>query len=231
MTIRLVSLDMAGTTIDEGGAVYDVLESTVADAVGRPVPPEVLAAWTGTDKREAIVGLLTDLGDDPARSDEVFAVFSRRLDDAYAATPARLFPGVRKAVRSLRKRGVKVALQTGYTRAVAEPLLASAGWRIGEDIDALVTADEVTASRPAPYLVFRTMEATGVRSVDHVLVAGDTANDLGAGRNAGARYVVGVLTGAADAIRLGRHPHTHLLQGVADIPALLDDAAEFPDKG
>ncbi|NNC10366.1 phosphonatase-like hydrolase [Planctomonas sp. JC2975] len=231
MTIRLVSLDMAGTTIDEGGVVYDVLASSVANAVGRPVPSEMLAAWTGTDKREAIIGLLTDLGADPGRADEVFAAFSGRLDDAYAATPAQLFPGVRKAVRRLRKRGVKVALQTGYTRAVAEPLLVAAGWRIGEDIDALVTADDVTASRPAPYLVFRTMEATGVRSVAEVLVAGDTANDLGAGVNAGARYVVGVLTGAADAARLGRHPHTHLLPGVADIPALLQDADEFSDEG
>lgn len=231
MTIRLVCLDMAGTTIDEGGVVYDVLRSSVENATGRRVADDVLARWTGTDKHEAITGLLTEIGDDPARADEIFAVFSRKLDEAYAATQATLFHGVRKAVRSLRSHGVKVALQTGYTLEVAAPLLDAVGWRIGHDIDAIATADDVSASRPAPYLVFRTMEATGVCSVDEVLVAGDTPNDLGAGHNAGARYVVGVLTGAADAVQLGRHPHTHLLPGVADIPALLAEAGELPAGG
>ena len=230
MTIRLVSLDMAGTTIDEGGAVYDVLERSVAEAIGRPVPAEVLARWTGTGKRQAIHGLLTELGDDPSKTDDVFATFSKRLDEAYSATPATLFPGVREAVAELRARGVRVALQTGYTLDVAQSLLDVVGWSVGVDLDALATADDVTVSRPAPYLVFRTMEATGVEGVSEVLVAGDTPNDLGAGCNAGARYVVGVLTGASDALALGRHPHTHVLPSVADLPVLLAEAEEYPSE-
>ncbi|WP_243062849.1 phosphonatase-like hydrolase [Humibacter sp. RRB41] len=231
MTIRLVSLDMAGTTIDEGGAVYDVLERSVAEAIGSAVPADVLARWIGTGKREAIHGLLTELGDDPAKTDDVFALFSARLNDVYAATPATLFSGVREAVSDLRARGVKVALQTGYTLDVARSLLDAVGWAVGDDLDALVTADDVTASRPAPYLVFRTMETTGVRSVADVLVAGDTPNDLRAGVNAGARYVVGVLTGAGDVLGLGGHPHTHLLPSVAALPTLLAEAAEYPSGG
>ena len=232
MTIRLVSLDMAGTTIDEGGIVYDVLESTVAQATGREgVPAEVLARWTGTDKREAIAGLLSELGDDPGRTDDVFAEFSRRLEVAYSASAPALFPGVAGAVRELRANGVRVALQTGYARDVAESLLGAVGWSVGRDVDALVTAEDVVASRPAPYLIFRTMEATGVYSTREVLVAGDTPNDLGAGMNSGVRYVVGVLTGAADASTLGRHEHTNILASVAAIPAMLGEADEFPPKG
>jgi phosphonatase-like hydrolase len=228
VTIALVSLDMAGTTIDEGGAVYDVLERTVAEAAGRPVPSELLAAWTGTDKREAIAGLLAALDASPALVDETFATFSQRLDEAYAAASPSLLPGVREAVSTLRARGVKVALQTGYALPVARGLLDAVDWQVGVDVDALVTSEDVAASRPAPYLVFRTMEATGVRDIREVLVAGDTPNDLGAGSNAGARYVVGVLTGAGDAATLGRHAHTHLLAGVAEIPRLLEDAGELP---
>ena len=94
MTIRLVSLDMAGTTIDEGGIVYDVLESTVAQATGREgVPAEVLARWTGTDKREAIAGLLSELGDDPGRTDDVFAEFSRRLEQKGIWHALRIWDG------------------------------------------------------------------------------------------------------------------------------------------
>jgi phosphonatase-like hydrolase len=231
MTIRLVCLDMAGTTIDEGGVVYDILERVVADELGAPVPAAALARHTGTAKRDAIAGLLAELGGDPERTDDAFARFSWHLDEAYDRTPASLFPGVRRTVRRLRERGVKVALQTGYSREVAERLMNAAGWQLGDDIDALVTTDEVTVSRPAPFLVFRTMEATDVRSVDEVLVAGDTPNDLGAGMAARARYVVGVLTGASDALALGEHPHTHLLASVADIPELLKRERQLPQAG
>lgn len=64
------------------------------------------------------------------------------------------------------------------------------------------------------------MEATGVTNTQRVLVAGDTPNDLAAGMNAGAAYVVGVLTGSFDATELGREPHTHLLPSVAQLPKI-----------
>lgn len=222
MPIRLASLDMAGTTVDEGGAVYAVLRAAVERATGREVPDDLLSRWSGTDKREAIVGLLRALDEDEGIADAVFARFSDDLAAAYEAHPPVLLPGVREAVAALRAGGVAVALQTGYVREVAEGLLSAVGWRVGDDVDALVTAEDVRASRPAPYLVFRTMEATGTVDVREVLVAGDTVNDLTAGTRAGARAVVGVLTGAHTADVLGAARHTHLLPSVADLPALLE---------
>ena len=221
VSIRLASLDMAGTTIAEQGTVYRVLRETVQEATGKVIDDALLSLWSGTSKHEAVHGLLAALEDDTARTDHVFAGFKVKLAAAYAAEPPTLIPGVREAVQVLRENGVAVALQTGYSRDVAEPLLDIVGWRVGDDVDALVTSDEVPASRPAPYLIFRTMEATGVTSTDAVLVAGDTANDLGAGAAAGARYVVGVTTGAYSALELGRHEHTHLLGSIAELPALL----------
>jgi phosphoglycolate phosphatase-like HAD superfamily hydrolase len=70
-------------------------------------------------------------------------------------------------------------------------------------------------------MIFRTMEATEVTDVRHVVVAGDTANDLRAAPNAGAGYVVGVLTGAHDVNRLGIEGHTHLLPSLATVAELL----------
>jgi phosphoglycolate phosphatase-like HAD superfamily hydrolase len=52
-------------------------------------------------------------------------------------------------------------------------------------------------------------------------VIGDTALDLQAGTNAGAGWVIGVLSGAHDAEMLGRTPHTHLLPSIAELPGLL----------
>lgn len=224
----LVALDMAGTTVDERGLVYDVLDTTVADAAGRPVPAELLAQWKGTSKREAIAGLLSAMDDRPADEgtvDKVFDGFVDRLTAAYRETPPVPLPSVPEALAALRAAGVKVALQTGYSAEIAGAILDGMGWTVGETlqetVDALVTSDQVAASRPAPYLIFRCMEATGVLRTDRVLVAGDTPNDLGAGVNAGAAYVVGVLTGSFDATALGACRHTHLLPSVAELPSLL----------
>lgn len=221
----LVALDMAGTTVDEGGLVYEVLDATVADAVGAPVPAGLLARWKGTSKREAIAGLLEGLGADAGDRavDEVFAAFVERLVEGYRADPPAPIPGVLDMFATLRDRGVRVALQTGYSADIAGSILAGLDWSVGPDgvVDAVVTSDLVPASRPAPYLVFRCMEATGTYDVRRVLVAGDTPNDLGAGTNAGAGFVVGVTTGSFTRAQLEAHPHTHLLASTAELPALL----------
>jgi phosphoglycolate phosphatase-like HAD superfamily hydrolase len=70
-------------------------------------------------------------------------------------------------------------------------------------------------------MIYRAMEHLGVQDISHVLVAGDTPRDLQAGTNAGAGFVVGVLSGASDEAELSAYPHTHLLSSVADLPELL----------
>lgn len=219
----LAALDMAGTTVQEHGAVYASLRGAVEDHLGRPVPDPVFARWTGTSKKEATAGLLREAtGSAPDDLVEtVYADFHSRLVRRYAETPPAPLPGVEDAVARLRSAGVAVVLQTGYSRDIAESILKIMGWSVGEQIDGLITSDEVAASRPAPYLIFHAMELTGVTDVSRVCAVGDTPNDLGAGSNAGAGLVVGVLTGAHDATALGRHRHTHLLAGVADLPSLL----------
>lgn len=219
----LAALDMAGTTIDEDGIVYRVLEETVSAAIGREVPAEVMAAWKGTAKDEAMVGILVDLAEDasPARVEKIYADFADRLKAAYREAPPRPITGVPEAFAVLRDRGVKVVLQTGYDLEVASLILDAVAWEVGRDIDALITSDQVAASRPAPYMVFRAMEAVGVLDVRRVLTAGDTPNDLAAGWNAGAGFVVGVTTGAFSAEQLAEHEHTHILSSTADLPSLL----------
>jgi phosphonatase-like hydrolase len=222
--IELVALDMAGTTVEEHGDVYGALRDAVA-AEGASVDEAVLRRWMGTDKREAIGGLVAAGGAGPLDRtgvERVYGRFRRMLEDRYRARPPVPVAGVPEALGRLRARGVKVALTTGFAHDVAEPMLARLGWRVGGDlVDALVCADDVPAGRPAPYLVFRAMERTGVHAVARVLVAGDTVADLRAGTNAGAGAVVGVATGALSLADLGAERHTHLLPSVADLPALV----------
>ncbi len=104
---------------------------------------------------------------------------------------------------------------------MADNLLEAVGWG-PEIIDASVCSDEVLQGRPAPFLIFRAMEQTGVTSINQVMVVGDTALDLQAGGNAGACGVVGVLSGSHDLERLGKMRHTHILSSVAGLPRLIE---------
>jgi phosphoglycolate phosphatase-like HAD superfamily hydrolase len=54
-----------------------------------------------------------------------------------------------------------------------------------------------------------------------VAVVGDTASDLEAGTRAGARAVVGVLSGAHDRTTLAAAPHTDLIDDVTELIGVL----------
>lgn len=217
----LAALDMAGTTIDEGGLVYEVLAATVGDAVGALVPPDLLSRWKGTSKSEAVAGLLAGLDADasPVAVTKVFDDFTDRLIATYRETPPSPFPGVLDMFATLRSAGIKVVLQTGYSADIADSIIAGLGWS-ADTVDAVITSDQVSQSRPAPYLIFRSMEAVGATSVARVLVAGDTPNDLRAGFNAGAGFIVGVGTGSFTLDQLRAAPHTDLFDTVAQIARL-----------
>ena len=222
--IELVALDMAGTTVDEGGAVYAALHEAVA-AEGASVSESQVQDWMGTDKRVALAALVR-LGHGPdldeAGVGRAYATFRQLLAERYRQTPPSPIAGVPEALAALRAGGVKVALTTGFARDVADPLLATLGWlEGGELVDVMVCVDEVAAGRPAPYLIFRAMERTGIQSVDRVLAAGDTVVDLEAGTNSGAAAVVGVGTGKLSLADLAAHPHTHLIDSVAELPVLV----------
>nr|WP_258074153.1 HAD family hydrolase [Arthrobacter sp. Y81] len=229
---------------DQGGfepGLDGLFPVQVRRETGAGTTAEGVQAWMGADKVEAITALI-EAGGGTASAKTVrnaFARFKKLLADSYAANPPKPLPGVEDAIRELQGRGVKVALTTGFSRDVAEPLLAGLGWTIAHDggstgggsgttggapggivLDAVVCADDVAAGRPAPYMIHRAMEITGIQDVREVLAAGDTSNDLLAATRAGVT-AVGVLTGKLDRTALQQHPHHHILDGVGDIPAVL----------
>jgi phosphoglycolate phosphatase len=213
--IQLVVFDMAGTTIDDHGLVYDALADSVRET-GATLADADLQTWMGTDKLTAIGALMTLGGADPAGAPAAFERFRVILADSYSSTPPVALPGVEEALRTLKSRGVLVSLTTGFSDDVAYPLLDAIGWKVGELLDTVVTTSDVTAGRPAPYLIHHAMEKTGMADVATVLAAGDTVVDLLAAKNAGV-VGVGVLTGQLTRDEFARHPHHHILDSVVDV--------------
>lgn len=218
--IELVALDIAGTTIDEGDVVYDVLRASVTDR-GANVTDEQLAQWMGTEKRQAIENLFRLGGVEASdeRVDEAYDWFRTTLAQRYREHPPVVFEGVAEVVAQLRARGVRVALTTGFDEEITATVLDGVGWSVPGTLDALVCAPQVAQGRPAPYMIFRAMERTGVTDVRRVLAAGDTIADLLAAHRAGV-VGVGVLTGSMTREDLAQHPHHHIIGSVAELPSL-----------
>lgn len=220
---ELIACDMAGTTIDEHADVYRALENAVCE-FGVEVKEEDLQHWMGAEKKEAIKALI-ELGGAVASDEQVQVQFGRFRDlllGYYRENPPVALPGVVEALERLAASGKKIALTTGFSRDVADIILDGLGWKVGpgELLDAVVAGDEAAAGRPAPYMIHRAMELTGIRDVAKVVAAGDTANDLLAAHHAGV-HGIGVLTGKLGREELDRFPHAAILESVAELPDYL----------
>lgn len=222
--IALAVFDIAGTTVDERDEVYRTLRVSV-EREGATVAPAELQKWMGTEKRGAIQNLLRAGGVEPADDvvDRAYAWFLTTLRGSYLSNPPLPLPGIPEAISELRARGIKVALTTGFSTEIASPLLAGLGWTAHDGdpasmLDAVVCADTVAAGRPAPYMIHRAMEATGIQDVAQVAAAGDTAADVLAARRAGV-LGIGVLTGHLTREDFQQHPHDLVVESVADLPA------------
>jgi phosphonatase-like hydrolase len=217
-TPALVVFDLVGTTVQADDAVPRAFAAAAA-AEGVTLSAADLHAVRGATKRRALERLLADAPDGTIRVERAYARFQQTLRDAYTPDTVQTVPGAGSVLAALRARGVRTALNTGFDRALTAHLLAALGWT--EVADVVVCGDDVAAGRPAPYLIFHAMEATGVTSVHAVATVGDTALDLQAGANAGVGWNIGVWSGAHDRATLLAAPHTHLCASVAEVPAIL----------
>ena len=172
----------------------------------------------GAAKRQAILDLLPPGADRERKAERVLASFREQLARLYRGK-VREIPGAAAVFGWLRRRGIRVALNTGFDRDTARMLLEALGWD-GQTVDAVVCGDDVARGRPAPDMIRRCMELTGVASAESVANVGDTLLDLQAGHNAGTRWNIGVLSGAHERELMAAQPHTHLLASVAELPAL-----------
>lgn len=218
--IALVVFDMAGTTIEDAGQVPDAF-TTVLRRHGIEITADALRAVRGASKRDAIRHFVTlhHTSGIEALTDRIFNDFRDYLAQLFQAGGVKPVAGATDAFAWLHERGIRIALNTGFDRLTTDLILETVGWQTGV-VDAITCGDEVALGRPAPYLIFRSMEKTSVTSVHQVMCVGDTVLDLQAGHNAGARYIVGVLSGAHAKEQLEKAPHTHLIPSVAALSSI-----------
>lgn len=223
LPITMVALDMAGTTVADQGAVEEAFQVAL-DTVGLAAGAlgEDPAAYVRRTMGQSKITVFTELlGGDRHRAEQANTAFERAFDQAVDRGEVGPMPGTEAAFAALRRAGMRICLTTGFSPSTRDRIIASLGWEGAIDL-ALSPAD-AGRGRPWPDMILTAVLRLRVDDVTEVAVVGDTTSDLVAGSRSGASYVVGVLTGAHTRAELGRAPHTHLIDSVADLPPLLID--------
>jgi len=197
----LVVFDWAGTTVDYGCCAPLVAFTEIFRRHGITITKAQARAPMGLEKRAhiAAIGQMEEVDrqwkQKYGRSmhdgdiDDMFAGFAPLLLEVLGEH-STLIAGVIETVQWLRRSNIKIGATTGYFKEAAD-VVAQVAASQGFEADYTISATEVAAGRPAPWMIYRVMEALQVYPAQAVVNVGDTRADVEAGLNAGV-WTVGV---------------------------------------
>jgi phosphonatase-like hydrolase len=194
----MIVFDMAGTTVNEDNVVYKTLRKAINEAGFDFSLNQVLTEGAGKEKLQAIKSVLSVYGgiQDASLANSIFTNFNTLLETAYDTMEILPQDNAAELFKALKKQDIKVVLNTGYNSKIAHSLIAKLGWVIGEDIDELITASDVSQNRPQPDMILLAMEKFHLTNPQEVIKVGDSTIDIEEGRNAGCKFNIGITTGA-----------------------------------
>jgi phosphonatase-like hydrolase len=194
--LKMIVFDMAGTTVDEQNVVYKTLHRAISEAGFELSLDDVLRQGAGKEKMQAIFDILQDEHLEKSELQVIYNKFLLLLDEAYQHLEVVPQPGAVEIFYYLKAQNIKVVLNTGYNQQTADQLLAKLNWKVGVEIDAIITASQVRANRPQPDMILLAMEQMGITNCDVVAKVGDSIIDIEEGKNAGCALSIGITTGA-----------------------------------
>lgn len=224
--IQLVVFDMAGTTVKDNDNVHAALIHAMEKG-GYSVSREEANDVMGYPKPYAITELLKMKEPDPDKITEEWVMelhqhFLDEMLDFYRNDPSvEPVADAEYVFNQLHEKGLKVALDTGFSRDITDVIIERFGWLERGLIDATAASDEVPAGRPYPFMVQSIMAELGIDDPSSIVKVGDTLSDLQEGKNANCGWVIGVTSGAYKKEVLEREYHTHLVHKLSDILPIL----------
>ncbi|MFI5882089.1 phosphonatase-like hydrolase [Streptomyces sp. NPDC051554] len=216
--IRLVVLDMAGTTVADGGLVE---EAFAAAARHLGAEPDSMLDYVRATMGESKISVFRHLFGEESKAQDANKAFEAAYAELVDGGRVAALPGARETIESLKSQGRTVVLTTGFARTTQDAILAALGWQDLADLT-LCPADAGGRGRPYPDMVLTAFLRTAVADdVRQLAVVGDTSYDMLSGVRAGAGLVAGVLTGAHDADALRAAGATQVLDGVGQLSGVL----------
>jgi phosphonatase-like hydrolase len=225
--IKLAVFDIAGTTIKDNSNVAGSFQHaflnhgfenvTLAEAnekMGYPKPLAIQAILsTHVADKATITGDLIDA---------IHEDFVQNMIEYYQLAPdIEPMDDAEDTFRELQNKGIKIGLDTGFSRDITDVILERVGWLNSPLIDIIVCSDEVVKGRPYPDMIQLMMEKLGIKDPKEVIKIGDTEVDVNEGHNAGCLMSIAVTTGAFSEEELLKHQPTHIVNSLTEILDLI----------
>jgi phosphonatase-like hydrolase len=229
MSIELVVFDMAGTTVrDKGNVASSFIKAFAENDI--EVPISEVKKVMGFRKKDAIRILLDK---HYISHTENLEELIEKIHDSFVRTIIGLYeqdeeltplPFAEEIFQQLKDKGIKIALNTGFTHAIAETILKRLHWNENKNIDFVISSDEVPQGRPYPYMIHTIMDTLQVKDASKVVKIGDTEVDIEEGRNAGCGLVISVTTGAYTREQLEQYRPDVIIDSLAELRSILTHA-------
>ena len=172
---QAVLMDLDQTLIDSRQSILRSFEHAFRQELGVSVEPDrILAMWGHPIEKQML-----ELADAAAADQLVKAFRAYLLTQDHLIT---LFPGWVPVLKTLRRRGYRLAVVTSKKRAMAERHMALVG--IDTLVDELIGADDVVRHKPDPEPFLTAAAQFGVLP-GHCLAVGDSPWDMIGARRAG----------------------------------------------
>jgi phosphoglycolate phosphatase len=215
MSIRLVCLDMAGTTVSDNGAVERAFTTAVETMnIGSVDYEPALSVVRQTMGRSKIDVFRLIFGNEKEAVAANIA-FEKAYADLIDAGAITALPGAEETMVRLRESGISICLTTGFAPVTRDRLIDRMGWH--DLIDLALAPADVERGRPFPDMIWAAATRLDVDKLADVAVVGDTPSDMASGTAAGAGLVVGVLSGASNADELSDAGATDVVRSVDGI--------------
>lgn len=224
--IQLAIFDMAGTTVYDDNYVTRTLLDTLFRHGFDMVTLEAVNAVMGIAKPEAIKMLLAQfypgLKETPVAA--IHEDFQKAMVQFYTSSPEiREIEGASRTFKTLKEMGIKVGLNTGFSRIITNIVIKRLGWDKPGILDISIASDEVKNGRPYPDMIQVAMKRLSVTDSRNIAKIGDTPVDLQEGDNASCGLNIGVWSGSAAKETLQQYPHTHLTASIVDVPEMIQE--------
>jgi phosphonatase-like hydrolase len=221
-TVELVVFDIAGTTVQDNGAVTDAFK-TALHQYGYLVRESEISLLMGYKKTKAIEILLKMYEQHPdtitdSLIDRIHCLFLKQMVNYYSTSedvaPA---PDAEEVFARLKEMNIKVALNTGFSREITEVILSRLGWIRNKKVDYVISSDEVESGRPEPFMIWNIMQQAKVKDPKQVIKVGDTEVDINEGKNAKCLYSIGITTGALSRQQLKIYNPSFIIDGLSEL--------------
>jgi phosphonatase-like hydrolase len=221
--VKLAIFDLAGTTVEDNNAVASAFRKAF-EWYGYTVSEEDIKPLMGYKKPVAIKAMLEKMGVEPGEDlvRDIHREFEIEMMDHYEYSPdVRPVIDAEDVMLALKEKGIRIALNTGFSRTIADTILNRFQWIEKGIADDYIASDEVAEGRPQAYMIETLMQRAGIEDPKEVVKIGDTEADVNEGRNAGCALVIAVTTGAFRKDQLEAYSPDYIINTLSELPALI----------